>query len=208
MSFILRFSIALSYTHFGLNLIMSYYNANLNQTSENFMAIQTLGYYSLPQIKSGYIGAILIIDKEGKPVEFRTTHSVKPTTVQVALYGDLLLNTINVELCGQPLFHALSHKPPILLVDNNALLPLATKISARMAHVRPFDHNVTSAQYKLTSSNNNPLAVTCPSYYNDKDRTSTIEDLTDFFKTVNLVEPFQRITVALTALANENPNFR
>jgi len=174
------------------------------------MAIQTLGYYSLPKIKDGYIGAILVIDKEGKPVEFRTTYPVKPTAVQMTLYGDSLLPTINIELCGQPLYQALSHKPDILLIENTTLLPLAKKISGRLAHITPFDRNVTSAQHKLTSPNNqfNPLMVTYPDYYNSNDHTFIVNQLADFFKTVNLVEPFQRIMVALNALANENSNFR
>jgi len=182
------------------------------------MAIQTLGYYSLLEnlTKDSYIGAMLVIDKVGKPMEFRTTYPIKPTFVQKQLYGDSLLPYINQELCGQPLYQALTHKPDILVVEKLELLILTEVIkNCHLAQIMPFNRTLDILQkveqrQQLTSPGNQfeSLAVAFPKQYNNSEQTMILNQLTDFFKTVNLREPFQRIIVALKALADQDPHFR
>ena len=38
--------------------------------------------------KGGYLGAILITDTRGVPIEFRCTYPIKPTLIQKPLYGE------------------------------------------------------------------------------------------------------------------------
>ena len=52
-----------------------------------------LGFLGLMDFAKGDVfrGGILIVDSNGKPVEFRCTSTVKPNALQRALYGDSLM---------------------------------------------------------------------------------------------------------------------
>jgi hypothetical protein len=64
----------------------------------------------------GHIGAVLVVDSQGIPIEFNCTHPVRPTTVQKALYGNNLDTFIAFELCGGPLLNGLKSSPGACLV--------------------------------------------------------------------------------------------
>jgi hypothetical protein len=72
--------------------------------------------------QDGYIGAILTIDPQGMPKEFRCTHPVKPTAIQKPLYGNMLEPYIAIELCGKPLLQSIQNKPSLVVVEREYLL--------------------------------------------------------------------------------------
>src|SRR3990172_4221450 len=74
--------------------------------------------------QDGYLGAILIINQQGVPQEFRCTHPVKPTAIQKPLYGDVLEPYIGVDLCGVHLVRSLHTKPSLILVPREFLLDI------------------------------------------------------------------------------------
>ena len=72
--------------------------------------------------KSGLMGAILVTDIDTKPLEFRVTAPIKPTNFQKTLYGDVLLEHIQVELISVPLINALSREVDMILVRDPLFL--------------------------------------------------------------------------------------
>ncbi|WP_414551694.1 hypothetical protein [Anabaena sp. CCY 0017] len=72
-------------------------------------------------------GAVLVTDKETKPLEFRVTEAVRPTKVQRTLYGEILYDYILVELIAVPLLAALTEKPKFVLVDDDMFMDVNNK---------------------------------------------------------------------------------
>ena len=71
---------------------------------------------------NGYIGAILITDYKGFPLEFRYTDPIVPTKIQQVLYGEGLEKYVKLDVVTDSLIKALSGRTPILLVQDEDLL--------------------------------------------------------------------------------------
>jgi hypothetical protein len=95
------------------------------------MEKQKIGFLSLYETETAdsYVGGILVTDENGIPLEFKCTHSIKPTGIQKSLYGDKLKPYIAITLCGVPLLNNISSKPDILFIDIPYLLGLRAEIS-------------------------------------------------------------------------------
>src|SRR5947209_18991330 len=73
-------------------------------------------------------GAFLLTDLNTKPLEFRCTNPIRPTTLQTMLYGDILEQHIMVELIGLPLVKSLKDHPTIILVQEQTFIGIRPKI--------------------------------------------------------------------------------
>jgi hypothetical protein len=54
-------------------------------------------------------GAFLLTDGDTRPMEFRCTNPIRPTSLQTVLYGQMLESHLMVELIGLPLVNSLKH---------------------------------------------------------------------------------------------------
>lgn len=83
-----------------------------------------LGFLSLflTMDKTGFLGATLVTDSQGVPIEFRCTHPVKPNAIQKTLYGETLTLHVGVNLCGIPLLKSLQNKPALVIVNTDYTL--------------------------------------------------------------------------------------
>lgn len=166
-----------------------------------------------------YVGAVLITNEHGVPVEFRCTYPVKPTLIQRPLYGDKLEPYIGVELCGRPLLSSLDHDPSILLVDRDFLLDLqpasacpvvfaARAGEAIEVQTQPRDvmgwvrRRVTSPPGRFQ-----PIDVQVHSEWGEQ-LEAIRPKIEDVFARVDLLEPFDRIAQALKVLAVQDPRFQ
>ena len=171
------------------------------------------------QDQEGYIGAILVIDNHGIPREFRCTHPVRPTLVQKALYGNNLEWHIGFELCGKPLLGELTSHPVACLVESTGMLGLREAVPLPVVHAQRLgDMLGVSAQTdgesggrieRLDSEINDfqPLAVHCYGGF-ETDIEETLPALRRVFQYVDLMEPFERITTAVTVLGERDERFR
>ena len=180
----------------------------------------TIGFFSLQSTadKKGLLGALLVTDGLGKPEEFRVTFPVKPTLLQRQLYGHSLFPHVSIELCGKPLFSALKTKPAVLLVDKTWNLEIAKALPCPVAHVERLGDTLKvtspsdsggSPEAKITSQTGRfqPLAVTFPEEYSSEQQAATQELLQRFFGSIDLLEPFARIEVAVKALGEQDQRF-
>ena len=102
--------------------------------------INTIGYfllYRLTGAQRGYVGAMLVVNNEGIPLEFKCTEAIKPTHVQQSLYGGTLETHIAVELCAVPLLNKITNKPAILLVNEQAFLTVHEKSGIPAELIQP-----------------------------------------------------------------------
>ena len=181
------------------------------------VAPQHIGFLTLEQTKQkdGYIGAILITDNRGVPVDFRATHPVKPSAVQKTLYGDALEPYVALELCGKPLLQAVRTKPDLLIVNRPDLLDVHLNTKCPVALLRrageTFEvqagNRPAGSRIHSPSGRFQPLAMDLPpGEIADQDRIQQVVEAA--FNHVDLLEPFERIAKSLDVLATQDHTFQ
>lgn len=166
-----------------------------------------------------YVGAVLITNEHGVPVEFRCTYPVKPTTIQKPLYGDALEPYVGVELCGRPLLASLDHDPSILLVDRDFLLDLQplsacpVVFAARAGEaieVRSQSRDGMGwIRRRVTSPPGRFQPIDLQVHTDWGEQLDAIRPkVEDIFGRLDLLEPFDRIAQALKVLAVQDPRFQ
>jgi len=70
----------------------------------------------------GFLGAILITDYKGFPLEFRYTDPIVPTKIQQVLYGEGLEKYLKIDVITDSLVKALSKDISVLFVQDEDLL--------------------------------------------------------------------------------------
>ncbi|NLE45532.1 MAG: hypothetical protein GX620_12500 [Chloroflexi bacterium] len=180
------------------------------------MANEYLGYYALltTQDNKGFVGSILVINKEGKPEEFRVTYAVKPSSLQEILYGESLVPHVGIELCGKPLYGALEHRLAALLVYDARLLGLGDEIDCLTACVKGENDTPPllaegEQAHKVHSRDGvfQPIVVQYPRSYNLDRQRQTELVLQKYMDAFDLIEPFHRIGVAIKALQQQDQRF-
>ncbi len=148
----------------------------------------------------GVMGAILVTDSDTKPLEFRVTAPIKPTSFQKTLYGDVLLEHILVELISVPLLNAINEPVDLILVKDPFFLGANNKQGVRV--VRVFDEGegksrVSSKSEQLSfSSNGSGKTMIETSKKFETEITSIKETLNRLAEHRNLLEPFERLKLA------------
>jgi len=70
----------------------------------------------------GYLGAILITDFKGFPLEFKYTDPIVPTKIQQVLYGEGLEKYLKIDVIADSLVKSLSNDISVLFVEDEDLL--------------------------------------------------------------------------------------
>ncbi len=81
-----------------------------------------IGYALTTSTKMGYLGAILVSDEKGFPLEFQYTDPIAPTKLQKVLYGSSLEKYLKVDVLLDNLLNVLSNNIDILIVKDEQLL--------------------------------------------------------------------------------------
>jgi len=179
-----------------------------------------LGFYSLSetQAKDGFLGALLITDQFGRPLEFRVTHPVKPTAIQRPLYGAALKPFIGVELCAKQLVRQLKRNMDLLVVSDEFLVDVREFIPCPVIHIQRAGDAIevktegvsgpgwVKRQISSTSGRYQPIIIRTTSDHED-DIERARASVEDAFSHMDLLEPFERITKALELLAREDSRF-
>src|SRR5947209_11386879 len=82
----------------------------------------TLGFLTILQEASGYLGGYLVTNLWGRPLEFRLTSAVQPNKVQQILYGGSLLSYISADLLGKTLVDKAGLPVHLIFTDREAVL--------------------------------------------------------------------------------------
>ena len=179
-----------------------------------FLAVHTT------QEGEGYIGGILVTDEAGIPKEFRCTRPIRPTATQKALYGANLKPHVFNQLVGVPLILSLVEEAHFCVVAEPVLLQVRDYVDIPVFNFQRYgdvlsvmpaqsDGANTSAQSMRIDSEHGgfqPIEATCHRGYESD--LEGIEDLSRLFNQVDLLEPFERIAIALKTLADRDGRFR
>lgn len=87
-----------------------------------------LGFLSVHQEPSGFVGGYLVTNAWGRPLEFRLSSAVQPNRVQAILYGDTLQSYLCGEVIGKTLLDKTTTPVQAVIVDNPLSLDLRLKI--------------------------------------------------------------------------------
>ncbi len=164
------------------------------------MEIKKLAFLeTLVNDDSTIMGAIMVTDSDTKPIEFRVTSPVNPTSFQKILYGEVLNEHILVELIALPLLNAINEELDIILVNNPLFLGTNSKQDIRV--VRAFSENQAEAgsndKIELKSSNGKTGSTFLSTSKNLVDELPGISEalggLADYR---DLLEPFERLKAA------------
>ncbi len=182
-------------------------------------AYERLGFLSLNRTESedGYLGALLVTDANGLPLEFRVTHPVKPTAIQRPLYGDSLEPYIGATLCGKQLFAASERKPQVIIVGSEFMLDVREEVTVPVVLAReagqaieiPVEGHDGRPKSRLlpVAGAFKPLMISAHSL--DADIFDEIRNhLEDLSAHLDLLEPFKRIEEALKVLAKQDKRFK
>ena len=182
-----------------------------------------VGYYRLltDQHNDWMLGAVLVTDDIGKPEEFKVTYPVRPTLIQRQLYGHSLITHVGIELCGKPLFHDLNTKPQLLLINDERFLLLADDddIVCPVAFMERAGESISlnTPSQKLMANRQTiqpstarfqPVTVAYPPNYRQEQIRDTANLIDYFFSAFDLIEPFNRIEVAIQALREQDQKFK
>jgi hypothetical protein len=149
-------------------------------------------------------GAFLLTDIDTKPLEFRCTNPIRPTSLQNVLYGQMLQRHIMVELIGMPLMNSLKQPPSVVLVQDEDLLWLRPKIATPVLRLAKesaisIDGDGAGSRTAMLSSNSGKFDSVVLVAHNEfgGDIGSVTPILTQVFNRFDLVEPFERVVAAL-----------
>lgn len=180
-----------------------------NQTTATSTAIGFLGFKEFDDGEA-YRGAILVADDSSKPLEFRCTAPVRPTSLQRTLYGQSLLPHVLTELIGAPLISSVREKPQLILIMEEAYFDVRHKTPIPVIRVRQSaskskqDDQTKSKSLLLQSASGKFAQVEIEAHWKfPGDLDGCGERLRDLFGRWNLTEPFQRLSEGLQYVHDE-----
>lgn len=127
-------------------------------------------------------GGCLVTDDMTRPLEFRVSGAIRPTSVQKVLYGDTLHEYICTDLVGQPILQSLETEPDFVLVRDAEFLKVRASIDIPILWVR----GTVEGQYVLQGF---------PGYEEEAEQVRN--SLPKRLRGRNILEPFVRVKSAL-----------
>jgi hypothetical protein len=154
----------------------------------------TLGFLTVVQGASGYLGGYLVTNSWGRPLEFRLTTAVQPNRVQQILYGRTLDEYVHSDLIGKTLVEKSSTLPSLIVTDTPAVLPLRSRVEVPVVGVADGSSELpgTFAVTDPRTSKSLLFPATHPA-----DRELIEQRLAQLDPALDLEEPFRRIREAV-----------
>jgi hypothetical protein len=88
-----------------------------------------VGFLTILQEPSGYLGGYLVTNLWGRPVEFRLSTAVQPNRVHQILYAGTLKAYICADLIAKTLLEKTATPVQLLVTDSEAVLDLRLKVA-------------------------------------------------------------------------------
>lgn len=156
----------------------------------------------------GIMGAILVTDAETKPLEFRVTAPVKPTTFQKTLYGDVLLEHVLVELISVPLLNAINEQIDLILVKDPLFLGANSKQAIRVLRIASDEKTKSktgSKSEEVKQTGGEKIYIETSKKF-ESELQGVKESLERIAEHRNLIEPFDRLRIACEQVQSQRTN--
>jgi hypothetical protein len=152
-----------------------------------------LGFLTILQDGTSYLGGYLVTNQWGRPLEFRLTSAVQPNKVQQVLYAATLVPYICGDLIGKSLVDKSGVPVQLVITDREAALDLRLKLEAPVAWLAPPDDPRTEAGVAGPGGKGRLLCH--PRFPNDAEALRGL--LASLDSSFDVAEPFGRIREAI-----------
>jgi hypothetical protein len=166
----------------------------------NSDAQPNVGFLTMLQEASGYLGGYLVLNGWGRPLEFRLSTAVQPNRVQQILYADTLKPYLYADLIGKALVEKATLGVQLILTDCEPALDLRRHVGIPVAWVAAAEDSraesrVAGANVVRPAQGKRGPVVCHPCFAGDveaaRDQVERLEEA------VGLLEPFARIREAV-----------
>lgn len=150
---------------------------------------KTLAFLDLATFEEGAAirGGCLVTDAMTRPLEFRVSGAIRPTSLQKVLYGDTLHEYICNDLIGVPMLQSVESKLDLILVRDAEFLKLRPQAEVPVLWVR----GTVDGQFVLQA---------LPGY--EQEAEAGRDALPRRLRGRGIMEPFLRIKTALEEAHN------
>lgn len=112
----------------------------LREVSLSAKSVSAIGFLTVVQDDQyGHCGGYLLLNDNGRPLEFHCTAPVKPNRAQEVLYGPTLRPFLHGELIGQTLVERAKVEPIVICSDAQSVLALRPSLTMPLVLVQPDD---------------------------------------------------------------------
>lgn len=153
----------------------------------------TLGFLTVLQENSGWLGGYLVTNGWGRPLEFRLTTAIQPNRLHTALYGPTLTEYLLADLIGKTLVEKTAVRPDLIVTDVPGVLPLRSRIEAPVVALR--SQSATPETLTLAHDRSSVDLLVLGRYASDIPVVTALLDRVDV--AVDVKEPFERIREAI-----------
>lgn len=184
--------------------------------SEDYLQQIKLAYgATISSGSKGYVGAVLVTDYKGFPLEFRYTDPIVPTKIQQVLYGKGLEKYLKIDVITDNLMKVVSNDISLFIVQDEDLLEYnaENKIIVRVSSTKapplsqPGDiMSVKKSEYLLqTSVSGNPVRLQFNSRFNceGEEFAIVLKILTEVGSYIDIEEPLTRVYKTLELICNQ-----
>lgn len=173
-----------------------------------------VGYLSANEVEpSLFLGAVMITDAFGLPVEFRYTDPVRASMLQRVVYGSSLHRYLCREVIATSLMESVEHTPQVWVVREELLLdplpntaaPVVMLLPTDMAPMTDLGATLPSGEDEMLvqlSLAGAPLRVRFGNREAEK-RQVALDALKAVASTMDLLEPLNRLQQAIRLIREE-----
>lgn len=159
-----------------------------------------LGFLTVFQEGTGYLGGYLVTNSWGRPLEFRLSTAVQPNRVQSILYGSTLQEYLCADLIGKTLIDKTATPIDLLVTDSTSVLPIRTRLDIPVLSVVAQDDPtlpfLPSERIERLPTERTAIPLLFdPRQDGERERITAILEKVDL--TLDLSEPFSRIREAM-----------
>jgi hypothetical protein len=155
----------------------------------------SLGFLTILQEPTGYVGGYLVTNVWGRPLEFRLTSAVQPNRVQQILYAETLAGYLCGKLIGKTLLDKTGIPVHLVVTDREAALDLRLEVEIPVVWLQvDLDPDLVSPNL-LELPDGRGRLVCHPRHPGDL--ASVEQLLRQIDHSLDLAEPFGRIREAL-----------
>jgi hypothetical protein len=174
-----------------------------------------LGYFLNLKLEDQYIGAVMITDAGGIPLEFKYTEPIKPTRIHQILFGKVMEKYIGEEVIKKNLFKEIKTPPAVYFVADMEMLgddaPAKVPLVAIQKTPLPGLASIGEMQrvkdreiLVQPGTSTSPLRLTFFTPEIDV-QEKTLGAIRSCLDKLDILEPFARVEAALKALC-QNKN--
>lgn len=174
-------------------------------------SVGSVGYLDTTESEPiGFYGALLVVSENARPVEFHCTQPIRPKPAQKVLYGATLSPSLLADQIPRALLNKSRSKLGLILVNDPKLMALRNLIEIPMALIGESgspatssensgasiaaDHQLVIGDLSFFSFENIEVAV---SRSHDSDQDIVRQALISISRSVDVDEPFERLTIAM-----------